>query len=555
MEGQNNKILRIGLLMDALEIPAWAYLMLDRIKHSDYAAIRLIVLNESQETKRNIFSRILDDRNFLLHIAYSRFENRLFKLTPNAFETRCAIKLLANIPTIKVRTKQTKHIHSITDQDIEEIKKYEIDVFIRLGFRIPKGKILESSRFGVWSYRHGDNHLNRGGPAGFWEVLESQPTTESVLQMLTTDLDNGLILYRSYSATDHLLVNRSRNNNYWKTLSFIPRKLKELHQQGEELFFNKIRAENKRLHFDSQRLYSKPRNIELLWLILKHWIRYAKFRINHSIFFEQWILMYDLRDELSTSFWRFKKIVPPKDRFWADPHIIYKDDLYYIFIEEYLYSRGKGRISLLVMDEKGSYGNSIKILERPYHLSYPFVFKWKGDYYMIPESSSNHTIELYRCVEFPNKWEFHKNLMEEVTAFDTTLFHYRTRWWLFTNLKENDGASDWDELFLFFSDDPVSNNWIPHSQNPIVSDVRKARPAGRIFEHNSDIYRPSQNSSKGYGYGIKINQVIKLSETEYEEREIDSIEPNWDTDIVGIHTLAHEQRLNMIDGKLKRFKF
>lgn len=87
-----------------------------------------------------------------------------------------------------------------------------------------------------------------------------------------------------------------------------------------------------------------------------------------------------------------------------------------------------------------------------------------------------------------------------------------------------------------------------------MSDVRRARPGGRLFEYKGNIYRPSQNNARGYGYGLKINLVERLTETEYEEREVESTEPNWDTDITGLHTLAYEHRLTMIDAKARRFR-
>ncbi len=38
----------------------------------------------------------------------------------------------------------------------------------------------------------------------------------------------------------------------------------------------------------------------------------------------------------------------------------------------------KGHISVIRMDEQGVYSEPVKVLERPYHLSYPFVFEWEG---------------------------------------------------------------------------------------------------------------------------------------------------------------------------------
>ncbi len=207
------------------------------------------------------------------------------------------------------------------------------------------------------------------------------------------------------------------------------------------------------------------------------------------------------------------------------------------------------------MDNKGNFDKPQKVLERTHHLSYPFIFEWNNEYYMIPDSSECRAIELYKCAEFPNTWKFYGKLIDNIIAVDTIMFCYQKKWWLFTNVKENEGASTWDELFLFYSDDPLSKDWYAHPKNPIVSDVRNARAAGKIFEHNGNIYRPSQNCSKGYGYGFKINKILVLNENEYQEEEIDSIEPHWDKNIKRVHTFNSTKRLTVIDGKLRRFRF
>jgi len=563
MSNEGKKTLRIGLLMDCLNIPAWVHLMLKRIKHSDYAEIELVVLNkahnakkkESQKAEKNLISKILSHWPVLVNILYFKFWEKRFKPTPDALETQNTTNLLADVPKIEVTPIQKKYSQWIKDEDIEKIKNYDIDVFVRLGFGILKGKILKSAKYGIWSYHHGDNEVNRGMPAGFWEVLENIPITGSILQILNEDLDNGQMLYRSYSATDPVSVKMNRNSCFWKSASFVTRKLEELSRVGEENFFRRVNAENKHINFYSNELYRAPRNGRLLKLVFAHLKRDLKRRLHRRCFLDQWFLMFDLRDKMSSSFWRFKKIVPPKDRYWADPFVVYKDSRYYIFIEEFPYNMRKGHISLLVMDEQGKYSEPIKILERSYHLSYPFIFEWEDNYYMIPESGENRTIEVYKCLKFPDKWELHKVLMKNITASDATLFHHEQRWWLFTNVVENEGASYYDELFLFYSDSPLSDNWVPHPMNPIVSDVRRARPAGKFFEHNGSIYRPSQNSTYWYGYGMKINQVVQLSETAYEEKEVSSIEPNWDKKITCVHTLNHENRLTIIDGKLTRPRF
>ncbi len=108
--------------------------------------------------------------------------------------------------------------------------------------------------------------------------------------------------------------------------------------------------------------------------------------------------------------------------------------------------------------------------------------------YMVPESREKRVVSLHRAVEFPHRWQLVKNLMEEVDAVDATLLRHEGRWSLFANIVENPGASSFDELFLFSSDDLLTGSWTPHPCNPIVSDVRRARPAGRLFERDGELF-------------------------------------------------------------------
>lgn len=271
-------------------------------------------------------------------------------------------------------------------------------------------------------------------------------------------------------------------------------------------------------------------------------------RFFYKIFIlEQWFLIFNIGDNSLGSFDQYKRIMPPPDRFWADPHIIHKKDRHYIFVEEYLYRDGKGRISVIELDKLGIQLNSCPVLETKYHLSYPFTFFFDNTYFMVPESSENRTIDLYECIEFPHKWRFVMHLMEDVVAVDTTLFYYSNKWWLFTAMPENPDALPMVNLHLFSSEIFQTNHWKPHPQNPIVTHLASARPAGRIFIQDGKIYRPSQDNSKHYGYGFDLNEICRLSESEYLENRIFSIRPHWDKKIKGTHTFSREGQLTVID--------
>jgi hypothetical protein len=265
--------------------------------------------------------------------------------------------------------------------------------------------------------------------------------------------------------------------------------------------------------------------------------------------------MFDLDNSGSMSFREFQKIIPPKDRFWADPQVIQADGHYYIFVEEYLYKIGKAHISVIEIDKHGNCKDPVCVLEKDYHLSYPLVFQWESKYYMVPESVKNKTIELYECTEFPHRWIFKMNLMENVNAVDTTLFHYQGIWWLFTGMVDSEASLPLVELFLFFSKELFTRDWTPHPLNPIEPNVTKARPAGSLFTRNGRIFRPSQNCSKTYGYGLYLNEVLLLSETEYLEKEWISVLPDWDKKNTGYsHVRQWTEIFAIIDAFTRRRK-
>ncbi|MGO9567709.1 MAG: hypothetical protein ACLP5H_09225, partial [Desulfomonilaceae bacterium] len=63
----------------------------------------------------------------------------------------------------------------------------------------------------------------------------------------------------------------------------------------------------------------------------------------------QWFLGYKIGPsaDMPGTFHDFNYIIPPKDRFWADPFPVEIDGKYFIFVEEFVYARNKGHISAI----------------------------------------------------------------------------------------------------------------------------------------------------------------------------------------------------------------
>jgi hypothetical protein len=200
--------------------------------------------------------------------------------------------------------------------------------------------------------------------------------------------------------------------------------------------------------------------------------------------------------------------------------------------------------------EDGEAGAPQIALECSYHLSYPFIFEWEGALYMMPETATNGTLEVYRCEEFPLRWRLERVVLDNISAYDATLWKDGERWWMFVNVAEP-GADSSDELHLYWSTTPLGP-WTPHRANPIVSDVRSARPAGPIFPRDGMLYRPSQDCSLAYGHSVLVNRVDVLNEDEYRETTVQRVSPGWRKDILHVHTFGGTQRLRVVDYLVRR---
>ena len=168
---------------------------------------------------------------------------------------------------------------------------------------------------------------------------------------------------------------------------------------------------------------------------------------------------------------------------------------------------------------------------------------------MLPETSQNRSLEIYRALELPHRWELEKVICEDVVAADATVFEHAGRWWLFANQSVAGGGQD-DELFAYWSESPLGE-WTPHRDNPVVSDVTRARPAGRPFRIGDDLIRPAQDGSRDYGYALALNRVEVLTESEYRETLIERITPDWLPNAIGTHHFARSEHFEVIDAKVR----
>lgn len=554
--------LRVGILVESFHQPAWVERALGGVVSSPHADLALVVRRadpepgQGREKDPPRLVRLWRKRRLVLPVLYARLDQRLFPLESDPFALVDIEPLLVGSPVIEVAPRETRFSDFFSDADADAIAAYRLDVAVRFGFRILRGRALEIARYGVWSWHHGDNFVNRGGPPGFWEVMEGAPATGSVLQILTEELDAGKVLYRSWSRTDPHSVRRNRNGYYWKSAAFLRRALERLHAQGGPVLVESAEADAWRPY--SHRLYRVPTNRETIRGLARVAGRYSRAKARAIIRPDQWFIAYRIHpqgaplDVPETAPYRFRELLPPNDRFWADPFPVLHEGRYWILFEERIAS-GPGHIAAVEVGPQGMIGRPVRALDRPYHLSYPFVFGWEGQIYMLPETEKHRTVELYRAEDFPTRWTLDRVLLSDLRAVDATLAEIDGRWWMFVNVAESEEASLDDELHLYHADSPLGP-WMPHTWNPVKSDVRSARPAGRPFNFGGAWYRPSQDCSGRYGAAIVVNRITRLDETSYAEQAVSRLLPAWRQGLVATHTVNAAGGLTVIDAQRLRWR-
>jgi len=545
--------IRVGLLVDDLAVPAWVNHMLGLIAAEEGIEIALVVKYACQP---RLAQKSASQASPWLLSLWMALDKRLVKVSHDAFGTEPLTATLPNVPTLNVEVESKECGDHFDVRDLTRIAEYGITVFLRLGPLRPCGEIFDTASCGIWSYRHGDEPVERGGPIGVWDILLDRTTTASALQFQTRAGEREHTLQRSWSMTYPVSIHRNRSHCYWKTLSFAPRKLRELKQIGVENFRTKYTKAEAVPAFYSGEKIAEPRTSGAYGKFIGQLLaRTAAKKASSLRTFEQWMLLYHFgkEDDLPDRLFEFKELLPPKDRFWADPFVVETNGEYAVFIEELEYSKNRGHLSVIRFDENDQpVLPPVKILERPYHLSYPFMIEEDGELYMIPETNESKAIEIYRCMHFPDKWEHVMNLMDDVMAVDTTIWRQDGKYWLFACMRESEYAPLSDELFLFWSDSLLTQDWHPHPCNPIVSDIRSARPGGNIFEHQGQWYRPAQDCSGKYGRAMSFQRIDVIDETTYRETPVSRIEANWDASIDRVHTFNRTGRLTLVDGMKTR---
>jgi hypothetical protein len=545
--------LNLAILIESEEISLWQYRILEKLFNTEYSHIQLFILKKRNPQNENSLNLPLFYR-FHENLDHFIFRRKIdFNKKINVAEH------FKSTPIIPFSAKDT--LNDFVNFNAKEILSYNIDLVLNFIKQNIDDELAGIARLGVLTYLISKQIDYISNPSCYWEVTKLMPEIEVSIQLKQAKINGNTEIFRSGILPYPNSININRNNAYELASLFIPRIIQRISTDGN-FYISDFKHRHEKSDYEGlsdQHVIEYPSSVKALSNLLMIFFSFLKKKVlYHKI--GRWFIFFKLTDNkgfLPPDPRTLKVLQSPQGKFWADPFVISRDGHYYVFVEEYVYRTKKAHISVLTLDEKGKLLKSETIIDKPYHMSYPHVFMYEDSYYMIPETGSNKTIELYRCIRFPNEWVFERNIMENIHAKDSTIFFFNNKWWLFVSIIEKTNASmSFNELFLFYADNLFSPEWNYHPMNPIVSDQKISRSAGAIFMHENNIYRPSQDCSGIYGRALNVNCITKLSETQYEEVMISKTEPLWDSKIKGIHTYNFNDKIILMDAfRFRRMPF
>ena len=437
---------------------------------------------------------------------------------------------------------------------LDQLRTASLDVILQLGLDDVRGH-FDIGSYGCWALRHGDGDRYAGDPPHAWEIVEGSPVTGVTLERRAGTPAETLVLASAQFATDTGSLVRNRVMPYFGSTFLVVRKLWELHRFGWQRLVEQSRPAGPAASGHGA-VGIPPNRVVVRWLlprVLGSVRRRLAGRLRSRDEIEHWQMAIRvggprLDPEGAGDLPGFRVIESPKGRFYADPFLVERDGRTWLYFEDYGYAERRGVISCAEVAADGRLGPARVVLSTEGHLSYPYVFLDGEEAWMIPESSAQGAVRLYRATDFPFEWVEHAEILPR-PALDSSIWQQAGRWWLFTSLREPRGGATM--LWLLHAES-LSGPWVAHPMNPISADVRTARSAGLIHRHGERLLRPSQDGSRGYGSSFSLNAITILSPTAYEERELVTVGPDWAPRMVATHTYNRSGPFEVTDGKFRR---
>ena len=527
---------RIGLILGASQLFRWQAFVMQALDRREVEVPTLLVHSNSESSSRlresvvsvwRSIDRGVANRSLRLPDPLTVLDVRQFFKAANWQTTQGCSELLSNA--------QIEHLHNSN-----------LDVLLQLGCERVHEEAKKCARQGLWFCRFGQE-LDRYADIGLFLALQRGAVIETSLGAV--DGEHLRVFRRCCIALTDYSLFRSQARMYWQAADALVQELVKLPAQSIERLpqvLHEVPPASAPAH-----IQRRPSSMAVLSTVAR---KQAARVFRHALGHESWQIGLRRRralswsDYISPDLTGFVRVSSPRASFLADPFLAEFHGRHYIFCEEFAYASRKGVISCMEVEDDLTVSRPLVVLERPYHLSYPMMFWHRGELFLIPETVHNRTIELYRCVGLPDRWQLDTVLLDGFAGIDSTILEQDGRFWLFTCRRDVRSDTS-DDLHIFFADH-LRGPWHPHARNPVLCDVRTARGAGSFIRVDGHLLRPSQDGSRSYGWRINFNSVLVVSETEYAEQVCGHADGRWSPDTAGAHTWNVDSKFEVIDGPM-----
>ena len=520
---------RFGLINGDTQLFAWQKEVLEKLVSQQDIELNLVVLVGNQTTRE-----------------YSYHQDHTLKKSA-AFQQKKSDDLFKGVEKISGNFIELQDgIVQLEDEQIARIESTELDFILNFCFVSLTGKVLESTKFGVWQFQFGNPEKYKDGIPCFWEIYHQDVVTSGYLVRLTDEESEIHVLHQGHLKTS--ISYKKNSNKFFKQCTTWPLKV------CEDIRNNATGKIGTVINIENNEIKGVPSTLQTLvfpFIQAKLVFKKAWLQLFFTDYWNIGIVHAPIQEFLNPEKKHTVQWFPdlPKTRFMADPFGLYFKDQLHIVYEDLKFDEGIGKTASFLFDEDEYKENEIVIAEE-FHMSYPFLFEKDGEVYCVPETYQANEVRLYKALDFPTKWAFDKVLIENYAGIDSTLYEHDRVWFMFSTDKT---AGPHFNLNIHFAENFLGP-WEPHPKNPVKTDIRSARPAGTLFEEKGELFRPSMDYSEKIEGRITINKIITLNKQDFKEEAYHIIQPFENTVYSDkVHTLSKFGPYTLVDGAKELF--
>jgi hypothetical protein len=469
------------------------------------------------------------------------------RLAPDPLAAATHQDLLAGVPLL-VGELQADRGLALAPPELATLLSARLDLLVNLTACTPAADLVGAARHGLWYYRVAGEPLGATPLPGLREFIGREAVTTTELRAMPPDGSGELVLRQLHTATSmELLPDANVPAPCWCAQHLLVAALRALHAHG----WPALRREASPAPPVRRRPARPAESAALLGrlaarVLARGWRRLRGGRRPaprwHLGVRRSALPLYEraTAQELRA----FRWLPNPPGHFFADPFLFEHGGETWLFFEDFSFATNLGTLSCGRLGDDGQLLDVGSCLKRPYHLSYPHVFRTADGIFMIPETADAGVVELYRATAFPYQWEWSAKLLD-LRAVDSTVVQAAGRWWMFTSPMAVPAHAP---ATLLFAADALRGPWTLQERCAVSLDAATARGAGAIVDTGAGLIRPSQDCTLEYGRRLLFNRVGLLREAGYSEQTVLAVEPGWLPGMVGVHSYARAGDWEVVDG-------